>query len=65
MKNKKKTLTIELDTDKFMGKLARIKSLEENPHGFKQVKKVHKNKKKYNRKNKHKGRKPLFFCLKF
>ena len=61
MKKKKKTFQINLDIDKFTGKLAREKYLEENPHGYKRVKKVHKNKKKYNRKNKHKGRKPLFF----
>lgn len=62
MKNKKKTFKIEIDIEKFTGKLARVQYLEENPDGYRRVRKVHKNKKKYSRKNKHKGRKPLFLC---
>lgn len=37
-----------------LGKGAREVYLTENPHGFKVVKKVHKSKKTYNRKSKHK-----------
>jgi len=36
-----------------LGKGAREVHLEENPHGFRKMHKVHKSKKKYSRKNKH------------
>lgn len=36
-----------------LGKGYREVYLEENPHGFRKMHKVHKNKKKYSRKNKH------------
>jgi hypothetical protein len=39
-----------------MGRIAREQYLEDNPHGFKRTKKVHKNKKKYSRKGKGKSR---------
>ncbi len=37
-----------------LGKGAREEYLTDNPHGFKSVKKVHKSKKTYSRKKKHK-----------
>ncbi len=37
-----------------LGKGAREEYLTDNPHGFKSVKKVHKSKKTYSRKSKHK-----------
>lgn len=36
-----------------LGKGAREEYLEDNPHGFKKVHKVHKSKKTYSRKRKH------------
>ena len=48
-KKDKKTLLIDA-----LGKGAREEYLTENPHGFKSVKKVHKSKKTYSRKSKHK-----------
>ena len=50
-----KVIKANVDLDKALGKGAREQSLAENPHGFAQVKKVHKSKKNYTRKNKHKG----------
>lgn len=44
MKKKKKQVVKDL------GLIARLNYLEENPHGYKSVKKIHKSKKKYNRK---------------
>lgn len=38
--------------DKTLGKSTREQYLIENPHGYTKILKVHKNKKKYNRKNK-------------
>tara|TARA_R110001592_G_scaffold329339_1_gene611091 strand:+ start:6797 stop:6982 length:186 start_codon:yes stop_codon:yes gene_type:complete len=38
---------------KGLGKGARDSYLDDNPHGFKATKKVHKSKKKYTRKPKH------------
>jgi hypothetical protein len=46
----KKTLLIDA-----LGKGAREEYLTDNPHGFKAVKKVHKSKKTYNRKNNKKN----------
>lgn len=56
-KNKKfkTTIHIELDGDmvaKAFGKAMRENYLADNPHGFTVTTKKHKNKKKYNRKNK-------------
>lgn len=45
-------ITIDLDTAFGLG--VRLAHLEQNPHGFAQVTKKHKNKKKYNRKCKNK-----------
>lgn len=45
------TISVEVDLDAALGNGAREAYLEENPHGFKKVHKVHKNKKKYNRKS--------------
>ncbi len=63
-----KKISITLDYEKIMGKAAREEYLEQNPHGFKWTRKVHKNKKKYNRKGK-KGRNFdsffLHFCEKY
>lgn len=53
---KVKTLKIPINQEKIMGKIARAQYLEDNPHGFKRTKKVHKNKKKYTRKGKNKSR---------
>ena len=61
MKKKKlreeKSITVEtdVDIDKALGNAHREQYLEDNPHGFKKVNHVHKNKKKYSRKKKHKN----------
>ena len=47
---KKKTIKIKVNLDKALGSAHRNEYLEDNPHGFKRVRKVHKNKRKYNRK---------------
>ena len=39
-----------IDIDAALGKAHREVYLEDNPHGYKKIKHVHKNKKKYNRK---------------
>ena len=54
-KKGKKTLLLktELNLEKAMGAAYREQYLEDNPHGYRQTKKVHKNKKKYNRKGKN------------
>ncbi len=49
MKKEDKKLLIDA-----LGKGCREVYLEENPHGFRKMHKVHKNKKKYSRKNKWK-----------
>ena len=48
----KKILKIKINLDKISGATHRNKYLEENPHGFKRVKKIHESKKKYSRKRK-------------
>ena len=53
-KNKKKVIKTSIDLEAALGKGAREAYLEQNPHGYAATKKVHKNKKKYNRKEKHK-----------
>lgn len=53
-KNKKKKIKVEVDIEAALGKGAREAYLEQHPHGYAATKKVHKNKKKYNRKSKHK-----------
>ncbi len=55
---KKVRIESELKLEKAMGAAYREQYLEENPHGFRKVKKVHRNKKKYSRKGK-KGQKLL------
>ena len=51
LKNQKRiSINIETDTNRILGKLCREDHLEFNPHGFRRVNKIHKNKKKYNRK---------------
>lgn len=47
-----KTIKINPDYENIMGRAAREDYLEQNPHGFKRTKKIHKNKKKYSRKEK-------------
>ena len=47
----KKILKVKLNLDKALGNAHRDEYIQDNPHGFKRVKKVHKNKKKYNRKS--------------
>lgn len=49
MKNDQKKL------DAWLGAAHREQYLEENPHGYKKSTRVHKNKKKYNRKQKHRA----------
>lgn len=51
---KKTTILIEVDLDAALGNAHREQYLEENPHGFKKVNKIHKSKKNYSRKKKHK-----------
>lgn len=41
---------------KALGKGARQQYLQDNPHGYSKVNKVHKSKKNYTRKSKHKGK---------
>lgn len=43
-------MSVKIDIENTLGRLTREQYLEDNPHGFKRVKKIHKNKKKYNRK---------------
>ena len=52
--SKKKKIKVDIDLDAAIGKGSREQYLEENPHGYKSVTKVHKSKKKYSRKPKHK-----------
>ena len=52
--SKKKKIKVDIDLDAALGKGSREQYLEENPHGYKSVTKVHKSKKKYSRKPKHK-----------
>ena len=47
----KKILKIKLNLDKALGSAHRDEYIQDNPHGFKRVKKVHRNRKKYCRKN--------------
>jgi len=56
------SITVEsnIDIDAVLGNAHRTVYLEDNPHGYKSVKKVHKNKKKYNRKSK--GRSYDYLC---
>lgn len=49
-----KTIKVIVDLDKALGAAARKHSLAKNPHGFTKVNHVHKSKKSYSRKNKHK-----------
>lgn len=51
---KKKKINVDLDLDKALGQGHRKAYLEQNPHGFTKVNKVHKDKSKYSRKKKHK-----------
>jgi len=52
--NKNKViLKIDVDLDKALGSAHRDQYLVDNPHGFCKVKKVHKSKKQYSRKKKH------------
>lgn len=53
-KGKSVVIEITIDLDAAMGKAFREQYLKDNPHGFVAVKKIHKNKKKYNRNEKHK-----------
>lgn len=54
-KRKLKSIQVKVDIEAALGKGHREQYLEENPHGFKSVRKVHKSKKAYSRKQKHKG----------
>ncbi len=52
--NKNKIIIeVETDLDNALGSAHRDQYLQENPDGFRKVHKVHKNKKKYSRKQKH------------
>jgi len=54
-RNKKiKTIKSNVDIDKALGAGARASYLEQNPHGYTSTHKVHKSKKSYTRKKKHK-----------
>ena len=56
IKNQKKFIVkSNVDLDKALGKGAREQALAENPHGFTKITKVHKSKKNYSRKVKHKS----------
>ena len=48
-------LNVTVDLDKALGAAHRNQYLEENPHGFAKTNRIHKNKKKYSRKQKHKN----------
>ena len=50
--DKNLTINVEVDIDKALGSAHRDQYLNENPHGFRKLNHVHKNKKKYSRKNK-------------
>lgn len=54
-KRKLKRIKLNVDIVNAMGKGHREQYLEQNPHGYKSVRKVHKNKKKYTRKGKYKN----------
>lgn len=47
----KKILKVKLNLDKALGNAHRDEYIQDNPHGFKRVRKVHRNRKKYTRKN--------------
>lgn len=56
LKNQKSIIVkSNIDLDKAFGKGAREESLAKNPHGFTKVTKIHKSKKNYSRKVKHKN----------
>lgn len=48
-------LNVTVDLDKALGAAHRDQYLQENPHGFTKNNRIHKNKKKYSRKQKHKN----------
>lgn len=48
-----KKIKIETDVEKHLGQLARELDLLLNPHGFSAKRKIHKSKKQYRRRNKH------------
>ena len=49
------TISTEIDVETTLGRLNREEYLSDNKHGFKASHKVHKNKKKYNRKRDKNG----------
>ncbi len=51
---KKKNIKVDVDLDKALGAAHRDQYLTENPHGFRKTNHVHKNKKKYSRKQERK-----------
>ncbi|MCH2043552.1 MAG: hypothetical protein MK212_05380 [Saprospiraceae bacterium] len=53
-KRKYQSIKVKVDIETALGRAHREQYLEENPHGFRAIKKVHKNKQAYNRKKKHK-----------
>jgi len=53
---KQTKLIVDVNLDKALGAAHRSQYLEENPHGFKKTNHVHKNKKKYSRKPKHRSK---------
>lgn len=56
-KNSKKTqlMEVSIDLEKALGAAQRTLYLEANPDGYKKVNHVHKSKKEYSRKKKHKN----------
>jgi len=54
-KRRRKNIKVVVDLDKALGNGARQQYLENNPHGYNRVNKIHKSKKAYNRKTKNRS----------
>ncbi len=52
---RKQLMEVAIDLEKALGAAQRTVYLEENPDGYKKVNHVHKSKKEYSRKKKHKS----------
>lgn len=63
IKLKNKVLQVDVDLDKALGAAHRAQYLEDNPHGFTKVTKIHKSKKAYSRKQKRSDDMPERFVL--
>ncbi|WMX16273.1 MULTISPECIES: hypothetical protein [unclassified Aureispira] len=51
---RKQLLAVAVDLEKALGAAERERYLEENPHGYSKINHIHKSKKEYTRKKKHK-----------